>query len=92
MRDILRRPLISEKNTTHLSQGVYVFEVDPTATKDEVKVAVEKSFRVKVVSLRTIVSRGKSRRTRLGVSKPRQWKKALVKLAPGNKIGLFEGV
>jgi large subunit ribosomal protein L23 len=92
VRQILRRPLISEKNTTHLGQGVYAFEVDKTATKTEVKTAVEKSFRVKVASVRTMVNRDKSKRTKFGVSLPRAWKKALIRLAPGNKIGIFEGV
>lgn len=92
MRQILRRPLISEKNTTHLGLGVYAFEVDKTATKDEIKTSIEKSFRVKVASVRTMTNRDKSRRTKFGMSQPRHWKKALIRLAPGDKIGIFEGV
>ncbi len=92
MKRVIRKPLISEKNTKHLSSGVYAFEVDRTADKAEIKSAIEKLFQVKVVSVRTLVSRGKTKRTRLGVSVPKHWKKALVKLAPGSKIGIFEGV
>lgn len=92
MINVIRRPLISEKNRKHLNQGVYVFEVNRQSSKQEIRSAVEKLFRVKVVSIRTILSRTKGRRTRLGVGKPQYFKKAMVKLAPNNKIGLFEGV
>jgi len=91
MLNIIKKPLITEKNTFHNALGVYVFEVDRKATKTDIKKAVEKSFRVKVDSVNTSVCRGKTRRTRLGLSKIRRWKKAMVKLAPGEKIALFEG-
>jgi large subunit ribosomal protein L23 len=71
--------------------GVYVFEVDKTATKAEIKSSVEKYFRVKVDSVRTSVCRGRARRTRLGVGRVKYWKKAMVKLKEGEKISLFEG-
>ncbi|MCB0342936.1 MAG: 50S ribosomal protein L23, partial [Bdellovibrionales bacterium] len=69
-------------------QNVYVFEVDRVATKTDVKKAVEKFFRVKVVSVRTSICRSRTSRTR---TKVKYWKKAMVKLAPGEKISIFEG-
>ena len=87
----IKRPLITEKNSLLAESGVYVFEVDKSATKSEVKSAVEKYFRVKVDAVRTSICRGRSRRTRLGQSKVKYWKKAMVKLAPGEKIKIFEG-
>ncbi len=91
MLRIIKKPLITEKNTSMSALGVYVFEVDRKATKIDIKQAVEKSFRVKVDSVKTSVCRGKARRTKLGMSKIKRWKKAMVKLAPGEKIALFEG-
>ncbi|MEZ4873355.1 MAG: 50S ribosomal protein L23 [Bdellovibrionales bacterium] len=92
MLHVIRRPLVSEKNSLLAEQGYYAFEVDRKATKIDVKNAVEKAFRVKVDKITTQVCRGRSKRTRVGVSKPKYWKKALVKLAPGEKISIFEGV
>jgi large subunit ribosomal protein L23 len=91
MLHVIKKPLITEKNTIHNALGVYIFEVDRKATKTDVKNAVEKSFQVKVDSVKTMICRGKARRTRLGYGKIKRWKKALVKLAPGEKIALFEG-
>ena len=87
----IKKPLITEKNSIHAENGVYVFEVDKKATKTDVKEAVEKNFRVKVDSVRTAICRGRAKKTRLGVSKIKYWKKAMVQLAPGEKIKLFEG-
>jgi len=92
MKQVIKRPVVSEKNTTHLSNGVYVFEVDRKSNKDEIKRAIESFFRVKVSSVRTMVGRGKMKRTKQGVSRVKYYKKAMVKLAPGEKITLFEGV
>lgn len=92
MLHIIKKPLVSEKNSLLAEQGFYAFEVDRKATKDDVKKAVEKSFRVKVASVNTSICRGRAKRTKLGVSKVKYWKKALVKLVPGEKIALFEGV
>lgn len=89
---VIKKPIVTEKNSI-LSErdNVYVFEVDKKATKTEVKAAIEKFFRVKVQDVRTAVCRGKSRRTKLGASKVKYWKKAMVRLKPGEKISLFEG-
>ncbi len=88
MLQIIKRPLVSEKNALHQeAANVYAFEVDRTASKDQIKKAIEVAFRVKVDSVRTMISRGQ--RTRAGAPKP--WKKALVKLKQGEKISVFEG-
>ncbi|MCB0509327.1 MAG: 50S ribosomal protein L23 [Bacteroidetes bacterium] len=91
MYQLIKRPLITEKNSGLNEKGVYVFEVDKKATKVEIRNAIEKAFRVKVESVNTSICRGRGKRTRFGVSKVPYWKKALIKLAPGNKITLFEG-
>lgn len=91
MLNIIKKPLVTEKNTTHGGQGVYVFEVHPKASKVDVRNAVEKAFRVKVEDVRTMNCRGRTKRTRVGVAAPVRWKKALVKLVKGEKIALFEG-
>jgi large subunit ribosomal protein L23 len=87
----IKKPLVTEKNSQMAEKGVYVFEVDKDATKTEIKASIEKYFRVKVASIKTSVCRGKTRRTKLGVSKVQYWKKAMVKLKDGEKISLFEG-
>jgi large subunit ribosomal protein L23 len=87
----IKKPIITEKNSQLAEKGVYVFEVERKSNKNEIKQAVEKLFRVKVISVNTSVCRGRATRTRLGVGKVAYWKKALVKLAPGEKIALFEG-
>jgi large subunit ribosomal protein L23 len=87
----IKRPLITEKNSMLAEKGVYVFEVDQAATKTDIKKAVEKYFRVKVASVNTANCRGRSKRTKFGLGAPAAWKKALVRLKAGEKIGLFEG-
>lgn len=91
MLNIIKKPLVTEKNSLMNAENVYVFEVDKKATKTDIKNAVEKSFRVKVDSIRTSVCRGRSKRTRTGMTKVKYWKKAMVKLQDGEKIALFEG-
>ncbi len=88
---VLKRPLVTEKNSYLGEQGVYVFEVDQKATKSDIKLAVEKFFRVKVASVRTSNCRGRLKRKQSHVSRVPYWKKAMVRLKPGQKIGLFEG-
>lgn len=91
MYHLIKRPIVTEKNSRLSESGVYVFEVDKVSTKAQIRQAVEKAFRVKVDSVRTAVCRGRSRRTKLGQGRVQYWKKALVKLSPGEKITLFEG-
>lgn len=91
MYEVIKKPLVSEKNSILAENGVYVFEIDKAATKPEVKYAVEKLFRVKVLSVKTAVCRGRAKRSKLGLSVAKYWKKAMVRLAPGEKIAFFEG-
>jgi len=90
--EVLRRPLVTEKNTALLSQNKYVFEVAGEATKHQIEQAVEKAFKVKVAAVNVMTVAGKTRRVgRRQVLTP-SWKKAVVTLKPGDKIELFEGV
>ncbi|MBC7419919.1 MAG: 50S ribosomal protein L23 [Bdellovibrio sp.] len=91
MKQIIKTPLITEKNTALSETGVYVFEVDMTASKPEIKKAVETGFSVKVQGVRTVICRNDLKYTKFGLSKIRKWKKAFVKLADGQKLSLFEG-
>ncbi len=91
MYQIIKKPLVTEKNSMHSAIGAYAFEVDRKATKNEIRSAVEKLFDVKVDSVRTMVCRNRPRRVGMNYSKTRYWKKALVKLKTGEKIALFEG-
>ena len=70
----------------------YTFEVVPNATKVEIKHAVERLFEVKVVSVRTMNCRGKDRRVGQSVGRRRHWKKAIVEIAEGEMIDVFEGI
>ena len=90
--EVLRRPLITEKNTLLQAQGRYVFEVADKANKQQVRQAVETAFKVKVTAVNVMTVPGKKRRMgRREVQSP-SWKKAVVTLKPGDKIELFEGV
>ena len=88
---VIKRPLVTEKNSILAERGVYVFEVAKEATKGDIKKAVEKYFRVKVASVNTSICRGRAKRTKVGIGKVPTWKKALVRLGKGEKISLFEG-
>lgn len=90
--EILRRPLITEKNTTLLEKNKYVFKVAARANKPQVKEAIEKSFKVNVVSINMMNVAGKMHRFGKGKGVSTDWKKAVVTLKPGDKIQLFEGV
>ena len=92
MMELIKRPLVTEKNTIHNAAGVYVFEVESAASKLDIKSAVEKSFGVKVDSVRTSNCRGRAKMTKFGAGRTPKWKKAFVQLKSGEKIALFEGV
>jgi large subunit ribosomal protein L23 len=89
---ILMRPLITEKATILTGLNKYAFEVDKRANKLQIKEAVELAFGVNVTDVNTCVMKGKARRYGRNVMKQPDWKKAIVTLAPGDKIELFEGV
>ena len=90
--EILVRPIITEKNTMLNDQGKYTFEVLQDANKIEIKRAVEEIFNVKVAAVNTIKVPGKLRRFGRSAGMTRVWKKAVVTLAPGERIELFQGV
>jgi large subunit ribosomal protein L23 len=88
--ELLRRPLITEKYTVLQAFGKYAFEVSVTATRTQVKEAVEKAFNVTVTSTNVMNVAGRARRMGKRVLPARPWKKAVVTLKPGDKIELFE--
>jgi len=90
--EVLRRPLITEKNTELQAQGKYAFEVAREANKHQIKQAVEKAFKVKVTAVNVMTVPGKERRIGRRQVLTQSYKKAVVTLKPGDKIGLFEGV
>jgi len=90
--EVLRRPLITEKNTALQAQGKYAFEVAGEANKHQIKQAVEMAFKVKVSAVNVMTVHGKERRMRGRQVLTQSWKKAIVSLKPGNKIAFFEGV
>ncbi|MGM9540201.1 50S ribosomal protein L23 [Anaerovibrio sp.] len=89
-RDIIIRPLITEKSTTLMAEGKYVFEVAKSANKIEIAKAVSQIFKVKVASVNTINVEGKVKRMGRSVGKRSDYKKAIVKLAAGETIEFFE--
>lgn len=92
MYQIIKKPLISEKNAGHAEDAnTYAFEVDLNASKTDIKAAIEKAFQVKVAEVRTLVCRGRYFRKQARLGPPKHWKKALVKLKQGEKISIFEG-
>jgi large subunit ribosomal protein L23 len=88
-RDILLRPVVSEKSYGLLDEGKYTFVVDPDANKTQIRQAVEDVFGVKVTGVNTINRAGKRRRTRFGWGKRADTKRAIVTLAAGDRIDIF---
>ena len=89
---ILVRPIVTEKNTALNEVGKYCFEVVQNTNKIEIKRAVEEVFNVKVTGVNIIKVPGKLRRMGKTSGMTRTWKKAIVTLAPGERIDLFQGV
>ena len=89
-RDIIIRPLITEKSTTLMAEGKYVFEVAKVANKIEIAKAVSEIFKVKVADVNTVNVEGKKKRMGRFVGKRSDYKKAIVKLAAGESIEFFE--
>lgn len=90
-RSIIIEPVVSEKSYALMADGKYTFRVDDRAHKTQIAHAVEEVFGVSVEGVRTQTIRSKPKRRGLHSGKTRQWKKAIVKLAPGDRIELFEG-
>ena len=88
--DIILAPVISEKSYGLIENNVYTFIVAPGTNKTQIKIAIEKIFKVKVDSVNTANRQGKRKRTRVGYAQRKSTKRAIVTLAPGSKpIDLF---
>ena len=87
-RDVVLAPVVSEKSYGLIDEGKYTFLVDPRSNKTEIKLAIEKIFGVKVASVNTLNRTGKLRRTRFGVGKRKDTKRAIVTLREGS-IDIF---
>jgi large subunit ribosomal protein L23 len=87
--DVIIRPIVSEKSYGRIdANGQYTFEVQPTANKTEIKLAIEQVFGVKVAKINTLNLKGKTRRTRHGIGKRKDTKRAIVTLREGT-IDIF---
>jgi large subunit ribosomal protein L23 len=90
-RDVLLAPVVSEKSYGLIDQNKYTFLVHPDANKTEIKIAVEKVFKVKVTAVNTVNRPGKRRRTRTGWGQRNDTKRAIVSVAEGQRIDIFSG-
>jgi large subunit ribosomal protein L23 len=90
-RTVIIRPVVSEKSYALIAEGKYTFRVDYRAHKTQVARAVEEIFGVNVAAVRTSKVPSKPKRRGLSQGRTRSWKKAIVQLAPGERIELFEG-
>ncbi len=90
LRDVILRPVISEKSYEMLDENKYTFIVDPRANKTHIRQAVEKIFDVKVLSVNTMNRKGKRKRRGLIMGKRPDTKRAIVTVAPGDRIELFD--
>ena len=90
-RTMIIRPVVSEKSYALIAEGKYTFRVDDRAHKTQIAHAVEEIFEVNVAAVRTSKVRPKPKRRGLTRGRTRGWKKAIVQLAPGERIELFEG-
>ncbi|MGW8379169.1 50S ribosomal protein L23 [Streptomyces sp. ODS28] len=90
-RDVLVKPVVSEKSYALLDENKYTFIVAPNSNKTQIKQAVEAVFSVKVTGVNTINRQGKRKRTRTGYGKRADTKRAIVTLAEGDRIDIFGG-
>jgi large subunit ribosomal protein L23 len=90
-RDIILKPVVSEKSYGLLDENVYTFIVHPDANKTQIKIAVQQIFSVRVLSVNTINRAGKRKRTKYGWGQRKATKRAMVSLAPGDSIEIFGG-
>ena len=91
LRQVIIEPVVSEKSYALMADGKYTFRVDDRSHKTQIRLAVEEIFDVNVVEVHTIKVRSKPKRRGVHSGRTRSWKKAIVKLAPGERIELFEG-
>jgi large subunit ribosomal protein L23 len=90
-RQVIIRPVVSEKSYALIAEGKYTFRVHDRAHKLQIASAVEEIFDVNVRAVRTSKVKSKPKRRGLHSGRSRSWKKAVVQLAPGERIELFEG-
>jgi len=90
--EVLRRPLVTEKNTALQAMNKYAFEIADGANKTMIQQAVETAFKVKVTKVNIVTVRGKYKRVGRRMTHTNPWKKAIITLQPGDKIEYFEGV
>ena len=90
-RSVVIEPVVSEKSYALMADNKYTFRVADRAHKTQIRRAVEEIFDVAVVEVRTMKVRSKPKRRGLHQGRTRSWKKAIVQLAPGDRIELFEG-
>ncbi len=90
--DVIIKPIVTEKSVQIMSKGWYTFEVDQRASKFKIKSAVEKLFNVKVDRVNVVNFKPRPRSLGRYMGRTRSWKKAMIKLKPGQKIEGFEGL
>jgi len=90
-REVLIAPVVSEKSYGMLDENKYTFIVAPSANKTEIKIAVEKIFKVRVLKVNTMNREGKTKLSRFGFGKRSDTKRAIVQIAPGDRIDIFGG-
>jgi large subunit ribosomal protein L23 len=90
-REVIIKPVVSEKSYNLIDNGKYTFEVDPRSNKTEIKQAIEAIFNVKVDKVNTLNRVGKTRRTKSGLGKRKDTKRAIVSLKSGS-IDIFTTV
>ena len=90
-REVIIKPIVSEKSYSLIDEGKYTFLVDPRSNKTEIKLAIEKIFKVEVASINTLNRTGKKQRTKFGIGKRKDTKRAIVTLKSGS-IDIFTAV
>jgi large subunit ribosomal protein L23 len=90
-RQVIVKPIVSEKSYALIAQNKYTFRVHPNAHKTQIRQAVEEIFDVAVADVRTMKMKAKPKRRGWTAGTTRSWKKAIVELVPGDRIELFEG-
>ena len=90
-RDVIVAPVVSEKSYSVLDQNWYTFTVHPDANKTQIKIAIQQIFDVRVLTVNTMNREGKRKRTRTGFGQRKSTKRAMVKLADGDRIEAFGG-
>ena len=90
-RDVLIKPVVSEKSYGLLDENKYTFIVRPDANKTEIKIAIQQIFNVRVLTVNTLNREGKRKRTRTGFGRRKATKRAIVTVAEGDRIDIFGG-